>query len=264
VIVTYYYEVRPTVSRIGKLRFVPADELHLHTGFRSVYGYDEALVDLLLDRGSTEAMAGYPVFANELIVDVDDDDLVPQVAEQLKKLGVSFQWFNTGRRGAHFHVATEPLCVRNLPHSMRMWCKSNMPEGVDLTIYREAAVIRLPGTWHEKNPGHRKELVHSASGNLLVIPVVAPPPPPSGTWDRTEGPRPKAEFWALYLETKAEPGRHMRLFALGARAAECGMSYEEGLDAVTEWAATKAIPPIPGHDVAQHYANGYRRVKSSA
>ena len=69
---TWYVEHRPQVRRVGRIRLVPIDQLDNKYGFRSVYAYDEATKDRIIEANSTRGLHGSELYSDVLLIDFDD------------------------------------------------------------------------------------------------------------------------------------------------------------------------------------------------
>jgi hypothetical protein len=256
------FEHRRIVQRQGPARFVSAEELSQCTGFRSVYGYAEGLAAHLATLPSHAGVTSEAsVYSDTLFVDFDSDDGIDAAVKMLGQLGLAFEVWSTGRRGVHVHIACVPMQGSMVPASQRAWVEQHLEGDWDATIYRPGALIRLPGTWHEKAPGKRKELMYRMEGSPLAVPMLAATVPTavSGTGE-VSAPLPAGEFWAAVMEPKENPGRNARLFHLGALAARGSVPYDEALEAVRDWAHVMADPPLTNdREVERTFRNGYRK-----
>lgn len=255
----YFVETRRTVERSGPLAYTPLTELAGVTGFRSVFAVDAPLRDLILRKGSVGGLENAPVYSDTLFVDFDTDSGVEAAVQRLVDTGCHFEVWNTGRRGVHLHVPITPMRGAGVPHSQLTWVRANFEGDWDETVYRHHSIIRLPGTFHEKNPGHCKQLMVAYAGVLLTIPLLERPPPVSMP-HTARGDRNPSEFWSSVLSPHQSPGRTFRIFHLGALAAECGLPFDEGLAAARSWAQTIANPPLHNEqEIRRVFVNGYEK-----
>lgn len=251
----FHVELRRTVERTGPLHYVTLAEVEKHTGFRSVYAIDAQTTKQITQAKSFRGLQP-AVYSNCLFVDFDGDEGVTEFAERLTSEGIGYTCWSTGRRGAHFHVPCVPMFGVHVPHSQLLWVEARATGPWDRTIYRPFSLIRLPGTWHEKNPGHRKEIMAWGEGTLANIPMVVPVPIEIRSPERGQN---ESDFWAATLVPKSEPGRTARVFYLGALARECGVDYDKARDAILHWAANQARPPLTDtQDVLRAFTSGYQ------
>lgn len=256
---TYYVEWRRTVRRVGPLKFVALDQLEGRAGFRGCYGFPKAAAEHLQSLGRTAKLRGVPVYADTLFVDYDSDDGPEEFEETLRGLGLAFEIWHTGRRGVHFHIPHEPIFGSDTPQRHKAWVTDHAQGDWDPTIYRPAAVIRLPGTWHEKNPGHRKQLVTRQDGARLKLPSPLRVPAelaterPTGTATGTS-----ATFWGMVHSVRKEPGRRFRAYAIAATGAEAGMDEQVVWDALVWWAQNMTEPRLDvDAELERIFRNGY-------
>ena len=86
------YEVRPAVRRMGRVKLVSYNELDQHTGFRSMFGFDEDTVNLIKDNNSTAGLEGIPIYGDEVLIDFDDEyEAADELAETLREKGIGFR-----------------------------------------------------------------------------------------------------------------------------------------------------------------------------
>ncbi len=240
---TYFIEHRRTVQRSGPPKYVDIDRIEGLTGFRSLYAVTYADACRAQGERSVSVLADAPVFSDCLFVDYDGDNGRHEFAATLKDLGVEFSVWVTGRRGVHFHVPIVPSFGVTVPRDHLTWVAARATGDWDRTIYRPTAVIRLPGTWHEKAAGHCKECVERHEGALLEIPK-AEQQPPGVRLAVSGGAKNQGEFWSALLESKGEPGRTFRLWHLARLSRECGIDEDEAVEALREWSVTRATPPL--------------------
>lgn len=253
----FFVELRRTVERSGPPKYVPIESLVDRTGFRSVYAIDSTTRDAVLSAGSVRDLEGLSVYSDTLFIDFDGEG-GDEMADALIENNIQFERFDTGRRGCHIHVVIEPMTGPHVPYSQLQWVKEHATGSWDATIYRAHSIIRLEGTFHEKNPGHSKTYLYGNIGKPLNIPMLSPPPPIEIPGQH-EGTRNEAEFWKQILVPKREPGRTNRVYMLGALARECGVEYDDGLEAVKQWAETAAQPPLRDErELLRAYRSGYR------
>lgn len=258
---SWYVEIRRTVCRYGDIEFTALPLSGNERGFRSIFAFDEAFTEILVNKTLVDSKNAV-LYSDILFVDFDSDEGVQEFAHLLVDLGVSFELYSTGRRGKHFHIPIVPMTGIGLGYSHEAWVKEHT-KYADFTIYSPRSIIRLPGTWHEKSPGHRKECIYKQEGDTLNIPKIDKSPKPTYSTSNYTGIRNISDFWLKVMKKQCSPGRNEGLVILGAIAAQCGISYEEGVDAAKWWALTKCDPPliISDNEVDRQFSNGYRRVK---
>lgn len=168
----FYCELRGHPRRLGKVKLVPTSELDNHTGFRSVYCFDESAARLIVGMNGTSNLQDSPLYSDTLFMDFDD---APEAAEQfhqyLIELGVGYTRWDSGGRSIHFHVNLVPKQYRGIYKDQRTWVKTHAPLA-DITFYNPAGMFRLPNTWHAKHAGKQKVLLNTGIGKPLDIPRV--------------------------------------------------------------------------------------------
>lgn len=235
--------VTPTVKRQGILQFSTLQMLQLHAGFRSVYCFRTKERDEVLQQGHLRRLQHLPVVAVELLVDFDDEPLQAQLfQEYLQDHGYTFNMYDSGNRSKHFHVMTTWHEGAWVPYAQREWVRSHAP-GADLTIYRQAGLFRLPGTWHEKRAGYRKKLLISVAGRPLDVPRIETPvrAVPLVAYPSAEA---KLKLDRGAGKTQIAGGRRVHAWYLGAMAHDAGLGLDEAIDVVLGWNQEYAVPAL--------------------
>jgi len=168
-----YIEIRKTLKRRHDPILVPNGSLPPGYNFRSVYCYNQKTKEYIEQQKSTKHLRGVELYSDMLFIDVDgSDEDVQFVGNQLLDLGVCFQYWTTGNRGAHFHVPIEPMTSVFVPQSQSYWIRHHLDYNkIDISIYNSNGQIRLPGAIHQKT-GKVKRLQEFIDGNKLQIPII--------------------------------------------------------------------------------------------
>jgi len=251
----YYVEHRRVVRRTGKPVFAHVADLPLLTGFRGVYGVPAGTAQAVVNFGDVTPLTHTPVWSDTLFVDFDGTAGVSEARETLNDLGIAYEIWSTGRRGCHFHILTEEYCSVDLPKRHKQWVEDNLTGDWDPTIYNNTSIIRLPGTFHEKNPGQTKALAFSKQGEALKIPELRDLPAREVV-EETEPT--KAKFYAKLMQQA--PQRNAHVYYMGKLSRECGVSEAEGIEAVLWWATSICNPPLDVSDreLERQFKNGRR------
>jgi hypothetical protein len=144
------------------------------SGYRSVCMFREADALKIKAEGSSSGFGEYSVYSDTLFVDIDEPDAVEIEAlrEFFKIQNINYQLFESGKKGVHFHVSTEPLFGLHVMHSHRTWLEHTFPQmNFDFSIYRNNSLIALPGRIHP-DTRRPKALLESIDGQTLVVPYV--------------------------------------------------------------------------------------------
>lgn len=153
-------------SRCGNL--IPEMLVNQQTGFRSVYGFSEQDAQKIRATGSSRNFDKYVRYSNKLFIDIDDTEFcVKKLCKDLRDRSITFQCYFSGKKGYHFHIPHKMISGMNI-HNSHLELANKITGGVDESIYRPSALIRLPNTVHEKT-GKRKELLDSYTGNFIKI-----------------------------------------------------------------------------------------------
>lgn len=153
----WYVEHRPQVRRQGKIKLIPVDQLADKYGFRSVYAYDEDTKNRISAANSTKGLHGCDLYSDTLLMDFDNcgEDAIKFQNDLLLKQ-ISHQMFDSGNRSIHFHIPLEkPMIGPQIYQIQKAWVIQHAPTA-DISFYQPAGMYRLDGTYHVKNPGHRK------------------------------------------------------------------------------------------------------------
>lgn len=209
-------------------------------GFRSVYGYPDETAEIIELNRSTAGLTGRSVYSDVLLVDFDSQ---PQAAEELEEYlrteEYAFAKYDSGNRSIHFHISIEPMEGSWVPDAQRKWINKHAPLA-DTTIYKPSGLFRLEGTWHEKNPGHKKQCVEAHRGRRLKIER------PERQLRTNTQPVSNRE---LQLEIsmnryRTEGGRSGHVWHLADLAWELGFTEEETFDMVSRWNNRYSTPPL--------------------
>lgn len=251
-----FVEVRPTVKRAGPPILVPLAEVHKHTGFRTIVGYSSEVADMIREQGSTLNLKHLPVYADTMFMDFDGHDPV-EFRTWLQASGLAYTEWDSGNRSFHYHIAMEPIEGTWVTAAMKAWTKQHAPTA-DVSFCHPAGMYRLPGTFHHKQPGRCKTLLHSQPGTCLRLERPALDlglrfqlDEPTGTQE---------EFFRLLMQAKNEGHRAPHLFKLAITGAESGMSYEEVLEHMRWWNRFHASPPRDDLTIQSQCDSAFRRL----
>lgn len=145
-------------------RFLRVDDLP-SCGFSSVYLVDEATAESLTANSAFSGFKGV-VHSPMLWIDCDTEEASTAVEEGLCQLGLSFEKWTTGNRGAHFGVTREVNPSPLLPDMDRAWVKARFPSA-DAKLYSHLHLFRCPGERHQKT-GVQKTLLYQVGGKTLT------------------------------------------------------------------------------------------------
>lgn len=254
----WYYFTSPTVFRAKPIRerFVTKAELANIQGFRTVYAYNEETVTQLCKQQNFRGLRAVPVFADDLLLDFDNNEQAAfDFANKLLNRRLSHRLYSSGNRSIHVEVPTTPIEGASVPHTHKQFVAKHAP-GADLTIYNHAALYRLAGTWHEKNPGHRKELLRQYDGFILELPLVNKPVKSIAAIKSSTN-------WTLLdlaLKDKvAEGGRRIHVWRIATRCYDLGVDFNDALQYAMQWNITHASPVLDLHIVEQKVREAYEQ-----
>ena len=244
------YLYTPTVKRTGTPTLCTKQELSTKQGFRSVFGYPEETVRQIHRQGNTRDITHLPVLCDELLVDFDDN---PEAAyffqEFLMDGGYGFVSYDSGNRSMHYHIPIIPIEGHWVPNALYRYASKHI-KGCDLSVYRHTGLFRLPGTWHEKNPGHMKRLCLFNEGMLLEIPPVTVLPI-SVAGDKG------APLEQIINKVVDTGGRRCYAYTIGSVCNKRGLSVEQALRIALQWNDLKARPPLEADVLMQKIWEAY-------
>lgn len=250
----YWVEIRAAVRRTSKPHLVPLEDVGLYRGFRSIVAYDDVVATEIRAQGRTANLRGQVVYADTLFMDFDGHD--PHAFRAwLLASGLAWEEYNSGNRSVHFHIPLVPVAAPWVTEAMRVWVKAAAPTA-DCSFYHPGGQYRLPGTYHTKRPGQRKELVAAGEGKALVLPETLAP---RATGLMRADSSPEA-FLAMLMMRKGEGGRRPWLWQAATVGAEGGMPFEEVLEGLLAWNATLCSPPHDPDTVEKQVISAFQRV----
>jgi hypothetical protein len=190
-----------------------------------------------------------------------DFDSTPEsayrLANKLEAEDISFDVYTSGNRSIHLHVAIEPMEGTTVAQAQKQWVKQHAPDA-DLTIYHNTALYRLTGTWHEKNPGHRKQLLDRHQGNykLVIDPWTRKPPTTVKEIQEKVSPH----ILALALGDKVSVGgRRCHVWRIGTICYDLGLDYSEAVRHAYNWNNEHAVPPLDSRVIEQKIYEAYEQ-----
>ena len=237
---TRWVEIRKNVRRSREAPLlVPLGKEADYTGFRSVYAYDDATAERIEQSRSSAGLSGCNLYSDSLLLDCDDYDVSFFVRCWLTTSGIGFDEYETGNRGAHYHIPIAPMEGASVPYSQKQWVSGNLI-GVDTSMYHSAGQFRLPRTLHEKTE-RPKVLVSSEGGSTLTIPMLEP----RAFVPMSE--RPTRLIRDLLLRELFKPaspgGREPHIFILCCCCRDLGYSVDQAIDLCLFWNKNYATPP---------------------
>jgi hypothetical protein len=250
----YWTEIRPGLKRSGKINLVPTNRVSFYRGFRSVYAFDDATRDLILDTNSTANLRGTAVYADTLFTDFDDHNPV-DFRDFLVKSGLGYSEWYSGGRSYHFHIRLHPLCEVWLPQACKTWVRQHAPTA-DLSFYSTSGMYRLPGTFHSKYPGQSKQCLNFYDGTSLVLEA---PEIPSSTHPFVGKVPGDTDFWVLLHYPKPPGQRTSYIWLLGTTAAEAGIGLADACRNILVWNSQQA-QAHPTEYVVERVHQAYKRV----
>lgn len=251
-----YYLYTPTVKRVGGIELVPqsGDMWRQRQGFRSVFGFPEETAKHIVGQDSIRRLHDFDVYAEEILVDFDDNvEAAMRLDNYLRTREYAYKRYGSGNRSIHFHIKAAPITGRNVPAAHKKWAQEHAP-GCDLSIYHASAIFRLPGTWHEKHAGQRKELQYRQDGRVATT---IPPPPKPMRAPTSSGALAEEKLARGLQRTQDEGGRRCYAWYLGVCAFDAGVPFDQALGLVIRWNNEFANPPLPEEAIWQKVNEAY-------
>jgi hypothetical protein len=248
------YLYTATVRRDGVPTLVPKAQLVGLYGFQSVFGYPEHTAAIIRRQGNTRGLQQAQLFSDEILVDFDDAPVdAKQFGEYLIEQNIPHRIYDSGNRSIHYHVDMRPQISRTLARDTRLWIQQYAP-GADQSIYTPTGLFRLPGTWHEKNPGHRKVLIGEHGGEPLVLPQA-----PRKVIQRVQSHTgiAEAKFFRGLGKRQQAGGRRCYVWYLGKKAADSGMDAGDALEYIVSWNMKHCNPPLDIDDLVTKVREAY-------
>jgi hypothetical protein len=231
----YYVEWTDAVNkRTGNM--VPIEQLPTlltlpNPGWVTNYQFPEATAKQIKASGNSRGFSDFSVKSTQLIIDFDGGlQNIQPFCHSLVSRDVSHTIYDSGGKGAHIHIAIEPMEGINVPYSQKVFVEK-LFGNVDGSIYGHHSLIALPGRMHPKTGKPKREVGKYLGEKSLKIPVVKP-----------------VEFniqqdatmqWALnrilqFIEhPPGEGNRTQTLWSIAKTCAEAGLSYDTTLELLT-------------------------------
>ena len=250
------YEIRPTFRRSGRVTLT--EDCTKYTGFRSVYGFDKDGEDYIVQNGGTHGIRSYKLYSDTLFIDIDDNvEASDAIEAQLQEMGVGFDVYFTENRGNHFHIPIVPMYGLDTAYQQKKYVERTFI-GADTSIYKSTGIIRLPGTFHFKRPGHKKHLIRSHEGGILTIPREDISPEVFDCYlGHDEWIEKKLdEKWCVRVE---EGGRNRAIYNLAFMNSLANKKFDEALNNILTYNLHMVLPPLSDLEVVQTVKSAYRR-----
>lgn len=255
-----YYEYRPTVKRVGAPKLITSEEVAKVRGFVSVYGFDEEGKRYVEDSKGTFGIQGHTLYSNLLYIDIDNnDELAEYIRADLEKRNVTFSMYYTGGRGFHFHIPIVPMWGTAIHYKQKVWVGYLYP-GADCSLYKSTGIIRTPGTFHSKNPGEFKRLVHTFQGDVLEIDTSNLPLPLETELTTQDGEEMDRENMLDHLLSKAicDGGRNTGIYKRAFICKQAGFDRDKTTRILRAYNAALVHPRLPDYELTRTIGSAYR------
>ncbi len=145
-------------------------------GYSSVYMFDESAANEIKDRGHSGGLSDYVVYADRLVMDLDDGDLqLAAIEKLLQAKGLGYDVWASGGKGYHVYLKHDLIGSIHLPFSHKSVVRS-LGINCDESLYQHGRLLSLPGRVHPKTK-RKKTFVKSVPGSDVDVPIVERPGP---------------------------------------------------------------------------------------
>ena len=259
----YYNEIRKTTKRTGSPELVEWCRTHMYVDkgykYKSMYAYPEDVADKIRTNGHTRGLKGCTLYSHTIYIDVDDDTNIEEVLNILHSEQIPFYHFDTGNRGAHFHIPILPMIGVHVIYSQIEWLKDvGLWNLIDQSIYREGGQIRMVHAVHEKT-GRKKKVVYGPDLSLktLEVPHLVPPPVPKPSYEIGEGDDADKQIYFMNLMRKCREGqRHTHMYIIWRSGLRAGFDPETVKESIRNWNNMQDIPHR--EDVVEKKLEGFK------
>ena len=235
-----YYEHRNGLMRNSPPTLLPKEEAKYRLGFSSVFGYDEETAKYIMENNSLKGLSDRVLYCDELYLDFDTEEGIQAAKDFLATNKLRAQIYTTGNRGCHIHIQIVPLSGVGLADRLKQFVANVFP-GADTGIYKATGIFRNIGTWHQKNPGHRKELIGLMAGDILSIPALNKTIPRFYAADQEDA----TDILNSLLLKKITTGeRNNKMYNLAFLAKTSGMTVKDAEIILYNYNMTNVEPPL--------------------
>ncbi len=257
---TVKYEHRSGLSRGGSARLMTKGDALGTAGYISVWGYPALTEKVIEDQGSTSGLMGLPLFTDLLYLDIDDaPETVDAVEDQLQRLGWAYEMYDSGNRGAHFHIPCVEVTRTDLPMLVKRWVAHYFPyKGVDDSLYKTSGIIRTEGTFHHKRPGAQKRFVGAYEGSMVDLLATLPDAPMPRAVNLGEDREAGEILSMLWLDPATEGGRNHQIYRRSYLARLAGIEMGDLEDMLLTYNELMVSPPLPEREVLATMRSAYR------
>lgn len=257
------YEVRGTKIRKGPLLLVPKNELVNYRGFRSVFGFPEETAAAIQDQGGTRGLNGYRIFADELLVDFDNNEPAAEAAIKWLELHrIQHSMWHSGGRSVHLHIDTVPTTGLTVARNHKKFVAANFP-GADLSFYHGAGMFRLPATLHESNLGQFKRQAYIYEGKLLNIQDYIQEfelEPTYNINDQQSRSKEEAERMLTYLTFKVinKGERNKHVYVMSRLCMDLGYTFNKTCEVIDIWNDAACRPMLPIQEIRTTVSSAFK------
>lgn len=227
------YEYRQNLYRVGDPVLVPKQETL--EGFRSYFGFPKETADAIIKKGNTANLKSMAVFADEILIDVDDSKQFANVQRIIDGLGWQYTKYNSGGRSEHYHIPIQPCSSSSLPYSIQQFLTEvGLGRGViDHSPIRHSGMFRTEGKKHRKT-GKQKRRVSSRQGVIPTVPIVHEPEVEIDI--NVDGSEHDGYMYSYLLMSKVGVGeRYTRIYALIQHGLRAGEDMESIVNDIHNW-----------------------------
>jgi hypothetical protein len=236
------YEYRNSLERFTKPNLMPFWKASGQPGFISVFGFPGETANVIINQGSTKNLDNLPLHSDTLYLDFDSDEGIESAINYITNNNLQAEIYTTGNRGKHIHIPIMPITLIGLANKLKGYVASTFP-GADLSIYKPTGIIRNVGTWHSKNPGHRKELIEVIPG-FILDPKLKESSHTFKIFKKDTVEDADNILTQLLLAPIQEGNRNNKVYNLTYLARESGITKQEASNLLTEYNRNYVLPPL--------------------
>lgn len=258
-----YYEVRIGKTRRREPALVLKDSLDYYRGFRSVYGFPDETAEIIRTQKSTRNLGSTLLYSDELLIDFDNNESAADAAGNWASAeGLDFSVWHSGGRSIHLHIAIVPMLGLAIPYKQKKFVEKFIP-GADMSFYHAAGMFRLPGTFHEKNPGMSKQILAYSAGDALNLEESLGQFNFEPRYTRIQNHLVNKESQEMILnylmfKTVNEGGRNQHAYNIARACMDLGYTFQKTKEIVAYWNSTACSPALQDMELVTTIRSAYQ------
>jgi hypothetical protein len=240
-------------------------QFHRDPGYSTVYMFEEADAQEILESGSSKGLDRYEVLADEATIDIDSDDLfvserrMRDAVEALCNRGYGHRVYFSGGKGYHIVIPHKLIKSRDLPHSHKIFVRDTLGVECDESLYHASHLLSLERRIHPKTK-IRKHIVSEFLGNMPDIEIVEKPSPVQFNFTEDAGVnglvRALLNVTGIILQEPKEGQRHSMIWRTAKGLAAAGIGMDATVDLLVKVNDTWGRKKLP-EDVLRAIQQAY-------